>query len=80
MEAVTETRLDLKAAAAKLGISTRLLREKANGGEITFTRLDRLHWSFRLSDIETYLEAHTFKARTPYDRKPAKKTAKKAAK
>jgi excisionase family DNA binding protein len=68
MTDVTDTRLNLKAAAAKLGISTRSLREMCKAGRITYTRVDRLHWLFRLSDIEAFLERNTFRARTPYDK------------
>jgi excisionase family DNA binding protein len=69
-------RLNLKEAAARLGVSQRSLREMCKDGRITYTRIDRLHWSFRLSDIEAFLERHTFEARTVYDKKPAKKPGK----
>jgi hypothetical protein len=33
---------------------------------ITYARIDRLHWSFRLSDIEAFLERNTHRARTVF--------------
>jgi len=57
---------DLTEAAEYLKISNRALRDLCKRKAITYIRLDRYNWRFRISDLETYLVRRTVQAKAVY--------------
>jgi excisionase family DNA binding protein len=57
---------DLTEAAEYLKISNRALRDLCKRKAITYIRLDRYNWRFRISDLETYLVRGTVRAKAVY--------------
>jgi excisionase family DNA binding protein len=58
---------DLKGAAKYLGVPTLQLKTLAKRGRITYCRIDRLHWRFTKRDLDSYIERHTFRAKTVFE-------------
>ena len=58
--------LDLTEAAKYLKISNRSLRDLYHRRAITYTRIDRLNWRFKIEDLENYLTRRTVRAKTLY--------------
>jgi excisionase family DNA binding protein len=69
MKTLEAERLDLKQAAAYLGIPTRSLRAKCRCNLITHVRFDRTNWRFLRSDLDAYLERHRSVAKTLFEKK-----------
>ena len=57
---------DLTEAAKYLKISNRALRDLCKRQAVTYIRLDRYNWRFRISDLETYLVRRTVQAKVVY--------------
>jgi excisionase family DNA binding protein len=57
---------DLTEAAEYLKISNRALRDLCKRKAITYIRLDRYNWRFRILDLETYLVRRTVQAKAVY--------------
>ena len=61
---MTEEVYDLKGAAAYLGLSPVKLRLLCKEGRVTYSRLHRLAWRFRKSDLDSFIARNTFRAET----------------